>query len=155
DLGGVLLQEGGWHHLNIPAIADAPHRIALGEGRFKLRDPNDLLDPCREPADVLAGLKTSMGTLEFSAQYLQQPVPAEGNLIRREWLKYYQSAPDPQLGDMVIISWDTAMKATESADYSVGTVWLMQKENTYLLDLLRGRHDYPELKRLVIASQNR
>jgi hypothetical protein len=37
-----------------------------------------------------------MGTLEFSAQYLQQPIPAEGNLIRREWLKYYQSAPSQQ-----------------------------------------------------------
>jgi phage terminase large subunit-like protein len=36
-------------------------------------------------------------------------------------------------------------------NYSVGTVWLMQKENTYLLDLLRGRYDYPEFKRLVIA----
>jgi hypothetical protein len=96
DLVGVPLQEGGWHHLNIPAIAEAPERIPLGEGQFKQRRPGDLLDPRREPAHVLAALKASMGTLEFSAQYLQQPIPAEGNLIRREWLKYYQSAPSQQ-----------------------------------------------------------
>ena len=28
--------------------------------------------------------------------------------------------------DMIVISWDTAMKSTELADYSVGTVWHVQ-----------------------------
>jgi hypothetical protein len=34
--------------------------------------------------------------MDFSAQYLQRPIPAEGNLIKREWLKYYQVPPDRQ-----------------------------------------------------------
>jgi predicted phage terminase large subunit-like protein len=56
---------------------------------------------------------------------------------------------------MIIISWDTAMKATETADFSVGTVWLVQKKNAYLLDLVRGRYDYPDLKRVVFDLHNR
>ena len=155
DLVGVLLEEDGWHHLNIPAIADTRQRIRLGERQFKLRKPGDLLDPLREPQHVLTELRTSMGTMVFSAQYLQQPIPAEGNLIKREWLKFYQTPPLREPQDLIIISWDTAMKASELADYSVGTVWLMQGANAYLLDVVRDRFDYPELKRAVVNTRNK
>ncbi len=155
DLVGVLLEEGGWHHLNIPAIAETPKRIPLGGSQFKRRKRGELLDPIREPKHVLAELKASMGTMEFSAEYQQQPIPAEGNLIKREWLEFYQTVPIRQPGDMIIISWDTAMKATELADYSVGTVWLMQREYSYLLDVIRGRYDYPTLKRAALESRNK
>jgi predicted phage terminase large subunit-like protein len=153
DLVGVLLDEGGWHHLNIPAIAEMPQQVPLGMGQFKRRKINDVLDPLREPREVLVGLKASMGTMDFSAQYQQQPIPAEGNLIKREWLKFYQTVPKRQLTDIIIISWDTAMKASELADYSVGTIWLVQHANTYLLDVVRGRYDYPNLKRAAIGTQ--
>jgi phage terminase large subunit-like protein len=42
------------------------------------------------------------------------------------------------------------MKATEIANYSVGTAWHVQGDNYYLLDLIRNRFDFPELKRAVI-----
>ena len=123
DLVGILLEEGGWDHLDIPAIADGPQKIPMGLKTFYRRHEGDVLDSIREPMDVLISMKASMGTMDFSAQYLQRPIPAEGNLIRREWLKYYQVPPDRQPKDMIVISWDTAMKSTELADYSVGTVW--------------------------------
>ena len=155
DLVGILLEERGWQHLDIPAIADAPQKIALGNGRFHRREIGDVLDLIREPADVLAALKSSMGTMDFSAQYLQRPIPAEGNLIKRHWLKYYQTPPARQPRDMIVISWDTAMKATELADYSVGTIWHVQDGKSYLLDLVRGRYDYPDLKRAVVNTKKR
>jgi predicted phage terminase large subunit-like protein len=155
DLVGILLEEGGWQHLDIPAIADTPQKIALGTGRFHHRETGDVVDLIREPADVLASLKSSMGTMDFSAQYLQRPIPAEGNLIKRDWLRYYQTPPARQPRDMIVISWDTAMKATELADYSVGTIWHVQDSNFYLLDLVRGRYDYPDLKRAVVNTKTR
>jgi predicted phage terminase large subunit-like protein len=93
--------------------------------------------------------------MDFSAQYLQRPIPAEGNLIKREWLKNYRTPPQRQSGDMFVISWDTAMKATEIADYSVGTVWHAQGDNYYLLELIRDRFDFPDLKRAVLAQKQR
>jgi exodeoxyribonuclease V alpha subunit len=52
-----------------------------------------------------------------------------------------------------VISWDTAMKANELADYSVGTVWRVQNrgKKILLVDLVRGRFEYPEL--VVAASE--
>jgi predicted phage terminase large subunit-like protein len=155
DLVGVLLEQGGWHHLDLPAIADAPEIIPIGKGKYHRRKIGDILDPVREPAHVLDGLKAQMGLMDFSAQYLQRPIPAEGNLIKREWLKIYRTPPQPQPGDTYVISWDTAMKATEIADYSVGTVWHVQGDNCYLLDLIRNRFDFPELKRAAIRLKER
>ena len=155
DLVGILLEEGGWDHLDIPAIADGPQKIPMGLKTFYRRHEGDVLDSIREPMDVLISMKASMGTMDFSAQYLQRPIPAEGNLIKREWLKYYQVPPDRQPKDMIVISWDTAMKSTELADYSVGTVWHVQGNKFFLLDLIRGHYDYPELKRAVLNAKNR
>ena len=51
--------------------------------------------------------------------------------------------------DLLVISVDTAMKGSPSADFSVATVWLARGDNAYLLDLWRDRVDYPELRRAV------
>jgi hypothetical protein len=88
--------------------------IPIGKRKFHRRKIGDILDPFREPAYVLAELKARMGLMDFSAQYLQRPIPIEGNLIKRDWLKTYLVPPQPQPGDTYVISWDTAMKAIES-----------------------------------------
>jgi predicted phage terminase large subunit-like protein len=155
DLVGILLEKGGWDHLDLPAIADASQRISLGEHTIHRRRVGDVLDPVREPHQVLADLKQAMGTLAFSAQYLQRPIPAEGNLIKREWLTYYVGAPERSVGTRVLLSWDTAMKPTELSDYSVGTAWLIDKAHCYLLDVVRERFDFPDLRRAVLAQYQR
>ena len=151
DLAGVLLEKGGWEHLDLPAIAEEPQEVPIGPKRIYRRKLGEVLDPAREPRAVLDQLKASMGTMDFSAQYQQRPIPAEGNLIRRKWLRYYDEPPRREPYDVIAISWDTAMKATEISDYSVGTLWHFAGENCYLLDVVRGRYDYPTLKRLTLG----
>jgi predicted phage terminase large subunit-like protein len=155
DLVGILLEKGGWDLLDLPAIADTRERVPLGSGIFHQRNVGDLLDPLREPKHVLDELKQAMGTMAFSAQYLQRPIPAEGNLVKREWLSYYDAPPRPRLGSRVVLSWDTAMKATEISDYSVGTAWLVDGAYCYLLDLVRAQLDFPDLRRAVLAQHQR
>jgi hypothetical protein len=87
--------------------------------------------------------------MNFAAQYQQNPVPPDGNAIRREWLRYYDTAPS-QL-DLVMASWDTASTLSEVSDYSVGTVWGLRGSDIYLLDVVRGRLEVPELRRQIEA----
>jgi predicted phage terminase large subunit-like protein len=63
--------------------------------------------------------------------------------------------PNDLTVDDIVISWDTAMKATELSDYSVGTVWGVRGDLYYLLDLVRARLDFPALKRMVIEIYDR
>ena len=52
-------------------------------------------------------------------------------------------------------SWDTANKATEFSDVSVCVTWGVAGKDLYLVDLLRRRIEYPELKREVRAHYER
>ena len=84
DLAGHLLDQGGWEHLDLPSIAVDDSVIPLGHGKEMTRRIGDILHPERESKDTLDRIKAEIGSLKFSAQYQQRPVPLEGNLIRRE-----------------------------------------------------------------------
>jgi predicted phage terminase large subunit-like protein len=52
----------------------------------------------------------------------------------------------------VIQSWDTAAKGGAQNDWSVCTTWLVvDKERYYLLDVTRGRYEYPQLRSIAVA----
>jgi len=91
--------------------------------------------------------------MAFSAQYLQRPVPLAGNLIKSSWFRFYDQAPRIEGTDFLVISWDTAMKADQLADHSVGTIWLVRGQTSYLLDLVRDKFEFPALKRAVLLTR--
>ena len=80
-------------------------------------------------------------------------MPVEGNLIRRNWLRHYEPAelPAAVYPSTVVQSWDVAMMTGDQNDYSVCTTWRADKDDVYLLDVFRGRLEYPDLRRKVIA----
>jgi hypothetical protein len=61
------IEQGGWDHLNLPAIAEAEERIQIGPGRFYLRKVGELLHAARESQTVLDAMKAAMGSAAFSA----------------------------------------------------------------------------------------
>jgi len=89
----------------------------------------------------------------FSSQYQQNPLPLEGNIVRREWLQSYTEAP--ARFDYVVASWDTASTLAETSDWSVGTVWGTRGLDFYLLDRVRGRFEVPELRREIVRLATR
>jgi predicted phage terminase large subunit-like protein len=105
--------------------------------------------------EVLDQIKANMGTLAFSAQYQQRPVPVEGNLVKWPWFRFCAAPPAHNNDGRVIQSWDTASKAGELNDYSVCTTWLTKGDDYYLLDVLRERLEYPFLKMRVIDMARR
>ncbi len=152
DLVGHVLEKEAWTHLNLPALAEHAHPVAIGPGEVHHRAIGDLLHPEREPLVELERLKAAMGSQGFAAQYQQAPVPAQGNLIRREWLQRYTVPPVRRAGDLIVQSWDTASKAEEVNDFSVCTTWLVRGQQQFLLDVFRRRLEYPELRRAVVRQ---
>lgn len=126
DLAGYPLKQGGWVHLDLPAIAELPQEIALPTGRMLRRQKGDVLHAEREPLHVLRQLEQDMGSYMFSAQYQQRPIPAAGNLVRWEWIQLLETMPVPGLADGVYQSWDMALKDGQSNCYSVCTTWLVK-----------------------------
>jgi predicted phage terminase large subunit-like protein len=151
DLAGHLLRQGGWDHLDMPAIALENEIIELGHGKSHARRSGDVLHPERESRDTLEGIKAEVGSLMFSAQYQQRPVPVEGNLIRRSWFPTYDNPPTGLSPSRIVQSWDVAMMTGDRNDYSVCTTWLTHKNEAYLIHVYRNRLEYPELRRKVIS----
>ena len=154
DLVGHLLEQEGWRHLNLPAIAEEVQAVPLGPNLVHLRQEGDLLHPQRESYEALMRLKTEMGSYDFHAQYQQSPAPLGGGIVKWDWFQTYDEPPERGSGDRVVQSWDTASKADQIHDYSVCTTWLIYHKSFYLLHVLRKRLEYPELRKHVIAQRD-
>ena len=151
DLAGFLLVQGSWQHLDLPAIAVDDSAISLGHGKVMTRRVGEVLHPERESEEALVRIKAEIGSLKFSSQYQQRPIPIEGNLIKREWIKYYDTVPSCGVGVQLVQSWDIASTTADTGDWSVCTTWLMIKRSYYLLHVWRGRLEFPHLKRKLIT----
>ena len=151
DLVGVLLRSSDeWTVLNLPAIAQQDERIPIGDRVFHRRRVGDVLHPEREPMAVLESLCAQLGPDIFEAQYQQQPVAPGGVMIQRDWVQRYDQLPTPP-ARQIIQSWDIASKEGAENDWSVCTTWLIFENRYYLVDVLRGRFDYPTLKERVVS----
>ena len=107
--------------------------------------------------EELQSVKAALSAQKWQAQWQQQPTNDEGAILKREWWKVWPS-DDPPSVDYVIQSYDTAYSKKETADYSVITTWGVfhpdqdSGPNIVLLDVKKGRWDFPELKRVAKAQ---
>ena len=156
DLVGHVQQHDDWDVLSLPAISDedATYTLfhSLGNERIE-RKANIALHPAQVSLSTLRQMRAGMTEYNFAAQYQQNPQPPSGNIVKREWLKYYDPNELPNTFSTVLQSWDTANKETELSDYSVCTTWgIKEKQQMFLLDRFRERMQFPELKEAVIEQ---
>ena len=154
---GLLLIMTRWH------IDDPLSRLqeALGDGLKVLKYPaiaekdethrkvGDPLFPELKSLNFLLERKTAMASSSWLSLYQQNPQVVGGHIIKGEWFRYYKAIP---LLQYRIIYADTAMKTKEHNDFSVLECWGKGKDGAlYLVDLLRGKWEAPELERRTIA----
>lgn len=180
DLAGRLQdsedwKEGRWKHINFPAIKkvkgrkisrrllpeDDPRWVNSDDYRKMGYNKRDVhieeeapLWPERFPLEDLKR-RERLNPREFASLYQQQPYIEGGNIIRTEWWQKYPSDLSPENFVSLVIAVDTAFKKTETADYSVAvTAGLDRNGDIYLVDILRGKYDFPELKQRLIRLNN-
>jgi predicted phage terminase large subunit-like protein len=151
DLCGLLLEAGSWDQLALPAIAEEDAVIPLGRGRVHGRRRGDILHPARESRETLEEQRAQMGTSAFSAQYQQAPVPALGNVFKAHWLKTTPPEFRDEDGGEIIQSWDTAIKTADGHSFSVCLTAIVRQRQIYMIDIWRGRLEFPELYKKAVA----
>ena len=100
--------------------------------------------------EELEGVKASIPVGKWNAQYMQNPTAEEGAIIKREWWRAWESDEPPECS-YVIQSYDTAFSVSERSDMSAISTWGIFEPNEdevgiILLDAVRGRWEFPELK---------
>lgn len=144
DLCGYLLKNkrDQWDLLKLPAIYEQP--TSFTEPYLIVKEPGSVLHEEREDLTALNRLKSELGEYNFAAQYQQNPVSSKGNMVKKLWLKYFLPHENNKF-NQIIQSWDTAIKAKDNSDYSVGITIGINNNGYYLLDVHRIRAEYPEL----------
>ena len=134
-----------WEVVEFPAI--------LNEGT----DKEQSLWPEFWPLEELQSKKAALDIRYWNAQYLQNPVSEEGALIKRDWWKIWDKE-DPPSCEFTIMSLDAAQEANNRADYNSLTTWgvFFNEEtdnyNIILLNAIKKRLEFPELKELVLEE---
>ncbi len=143
DLTGHLLEQKDWTHLCLPVLAEKKTIYSFPiSNKTKQLNQNEPLFIERENYDELQKQKRALGSIAFAAQYQQQPSPAEGAIVKKEWFRFYDVTPDKF--DEIIQSWDMSFKDSENSDYVVGQVWGRIGANKYLLDQVRKKMSFTD-----------
>jgi len=107
--------------------------------------------------EELLKVKATLPVAKWNAQWMQHPTSEEGAIIKREWWRKWKHDWIPKL-QHVIQSYDTAFMKKETADFSAITTWgvfFLNEDsplNLILLDSLKGRYEFPELRRRALEQ---
>ncbi len=148
DLTGMIVQQternedvDAWEVVEFPAI----------------KDDGQALWPEFWDVEELLSKKAALDIRYWNAQYMQKPTSEEGALIKREWWQIWEKDDPPQC-EFTIMSLDAAQEASNRADYNALTTWgVFYNEETQnfaiiLLNAIKKRMEYPELKKLVLEE---
>ena len=148
DLTGMIVQQternedvDPWEVVEFPAI----------------KDDGQALWPEFWDVEELLAKKAALDIRYWNAQYMQKPTSEEGALIKREWWQIWDKDTPPDC-EFIIMSLDAAQEATNRADYNALTTWgVFYNEETQnfaiiLLNAIKKRMEYPELKKLVLEE---
>jgi hypothetical protein len=99
DLAGHVMAQEDWDVVRLPAIAeeDEWHRVetVFGSQCFG-RKAGKALHPEREPREMLAQLRRTLGEYNFAGQYQQAPTPLGGGMVKAAWFKNYAAKRAPR-----------------------------------------------------------
>lgn len=83
----------------------------------------------------------------FLSQYQQEPIALSGHIFNADWFEWYGSEENsaPPYWEYRFITADTATKTGTRNDFSVMCEWAVFQGNLYLLNMVRGKWEAPEL----------
>lgn len=170
DLAGHLLDQGGWHHLNLPAEYEGGKCVVTGcvfhwEDTERKED-GEVLWKDRFGKAEINQLKKDLKEFGAAAQLQQRPAPAEGGILKRHWWRYWchpgqedtlppvrvkqldgsylemKPIPLPYAFEKEVQSWDMAFKDLSESSYVVGQQWGLKQADCFLKDQIRGQFDF-------------
>lgn len=150
DFAAHLMEESGenWHLLKLPVLIDGEAEPPAGKVTLI---PHGLPDgPLWEEKHTLEQIQLLQTAAHvYSGQYAQEPTVAGGNLFKSEWLQEHDQPPKLRWRAIYV---DTAQKTKERNDYTVFEHWGCGEDGkAYLLDLVRGRFEAPELESTALS----
>lgn len=160
DIAGELMGQPEWDqdwvHLKFQAVTEVPTGKMVptglvddsGKAIYKPELEYQTLWPGRYDVERFLRIKERKPHT-YSSLYQQEPVIAGGNVVKTGKFQRYAIREDRYAA--TVFGVDTAAGLTNHADYSVFChAGITYEGDIHILDVIRGRFDYPELKARAI-----
>lgn len=147
DLTWHLEREQNFELISIPIMSPIERKYIIGNKKY-IQKEGEIFHPSRFSAEIIKKIENEMGYRNFSAQYMQSPIPDSKGMISKNELCFYEKIEEKF--DYYILSIDSAIQTNDNSDYSVCTIWGIKDDRYYLAFLYREKHSYPDLKRRII-----
>lgn len=168
DMSGHLLREAAnnpkrdqWEVISIPLVLDAKSADLLGLPEGSSYWPEYWTE------EDIASIKAEHTDEDYAALYLQTPVVESGSIFKDKYFKIWPEDKPPPC-EFIVQTLDTANTAKSYSDYSVIQTWgvfhqIVQNHKgvessvpcLILLHSLRGRWEYPDLRKKVAKEMER
>ena len=138
DLCGFLLDGGtqeSWEHIKIPVLTE--DEKPMWGWRYPMEEINRL---------------RKQSIMTFSGQYMQEPSPEEGTIIKVKEFKYYHDTPQVATKIMVV---DGAWEEGTANDYTVFDIWGDRGNDSYLLDKMRFKAEFADMYKKFLEFYNK
>ena len=165
DICGWLLRnsdEDDWSVLKIPAWLDEDSskilNLPIGSSYFPEWKTTQSLK--KDESEI----KKYNGERYWESLYMQNPVPADGGILKKKWFQKWEESEPPEC-DFIIQTMDTAFSTRSTADNSVIQTWgifpTIETDsagiehnigNLILLGNTVGKYEYPELRLMAQDS---
>lgn len=150
-VGRLKKQYPGLKILKYPALAEPG--IPLDPTDQRVPDSGEALFPEHKSRAFLLLRKSLLSSASWASLYQQMPITLGGNIIKGQHFVRYTILPKIKYR---IIYGDTAQKTEEQHDFSVFECWGRGEDGKlYLLDMIRGKWEAPELRRQCIDFWNK
>lgn len=133
--------------MSYPGLAESG--LALMPSDPRTTGSDEALFPEHKSKDFLLERKGAMAPANWQALFQQNPQILGGDIIKGVWFFRYTILP--KILHRAIYA-DTAQKTKEHNDFSVFECWGKGEDGKiYLIDMIRGKWEAPELKRRALA----
>jgi predicted phage terminase large subunit-like protein len=148
DVTGHILELGGWEHVNLPEEYAPSRKCVTSIWEDPRTEEGQLLCPKLLNEADIAKLKKTLGPVDYSAQYDQEPIPPGGYVFEEQYERlfsidhqsnlYLLETPDGirpivMSSCKLYITSDVAAKAKEENDFTVFSVWAVTPAREVLL----------------------
>ena len=151
DLVSLLLDQGDWTFLKLPTeyvpqqwtspIGWADPRTTAGE----------LMHPARVGPTEVETIKRELGSVDYSCQHAQEPLPEIGGMFERGWFEIIPPRDPAPL--MRVRFWDAAGSETERSPYTAGVLMAETRDGKFIVeDVRRARLTAAKVDRWMLDT---
>lgn len=153
DISGTINKDHPYFEKLIIPMVKKSDQVQNKTGWVDPRKEGEFIHPARFGEKEKDQYYKAYGAYGWAGQMQQEPAPADGGIIKKEWIRV-EDISHLDLSDN-LISVDATFKGGKGSDFVAMELWARSQANFVLVDMIRGRWDFPQTLQMLANFYNK